>query len=70
MNRTVQDLVGVLNEAGFKTIEGADNVLAAIAAESDGSTERLCSGFRVFPDGTRCDKCADCNVLCPAPATR
>lgn len=58
--RTVQDLVGVLHAAGYKTIEGADNVLAAIAAESDGATERLCSGFRVFPDGTPCAGCSDC----------
>jgi hypothetical protein len=61
MNRPVQDLVRVLAEAGFTTIEGADNVLAAIAAESDGSTERLCSGFRVFPDGTHCAGCSDCD---------
>jgi hypothetical protein len=54
------DLEQLLQEAEFKTVSGADNVLEAIAQQSDGSTDRLCSGFRVFPDGTKCDGCPDC----------
>ena len=50
----------ILNDAGYRTINGADNVLAAIATESDGSTERRCSGYGVFPDGEKCEGCNDC----------
>lgn len=52
-------LVELLRANGYETVEGRDAVLAAIA--SDGSTEVLCSGYRVFPDGTKCDGCRDCN---------
>lgn len=54
------DLLGLLHADGYKTVEGRDAVLAAIAAESDGSSEALCSGYRVFPDGTKCNGCRDC----------
>ena len=50
----------VLHDAGYKTVSGADNVLAAIAAASDGSTEQRCSGYGVFPGGEKCGGCGDC----------
>jgi len=55
------ELLGLLHEGGYKTVEGRDAVLAAIAAESDGSSEVLCSGYRVLPDGTTCAGCRDCS---------
>lgn len=54
-------LVELLRANGYETVEGRDAVLAAIAAKSDGSTEVLCSGYRVFPDGRKCEGCRDCN---------
>ena len=62
MNDSVDLLVGVLNDAGYKTVEGATAVLAAIATESDGSTEVRCSGYGVFPDGQKCKGCGDCRT--------
>jgi hypothetical protein len=56
----LEDLLGLLHANGYKIVEGRDAVLAAIATESDGSTEVLCSGYRVFPDGTKCAGCRDC----------
>jgi hypothetical protein len=55
------ELTDLLHAHGYKTVEGADAVLKAIAAASDGSTQLLCSGYRVFPDGAKCPGCADCN---------
>jgi hypothetical protein len=52
--------LGLLHEAGYRTVEGFNTVRAAIASESDGSTEQLCSGYRVFPDGSKCGGCRDC----------
>jgi len=57
----VKDVATILNDAGYKTVTGADNVLAAIAEASDGSTEQLCSGYGIFPDGTKCAGCKDCH---------
>ncbi len=55
------DLVDLLRAVGYGVVEGRDAVLAAIAERSDGSTELLCSGYGVFPDGKRCGGCRDCN---------
>lgn len=62
-----QSLSEILRANGYKTVEGRDAVLAAIAAQSDGSSEVLCSGYRVFPDGTKCKGCRDC-MMPPAAA--
>ena len=56
----LEEIVGILENGGYTTVIGADAVLDAISSESDGSTEKRCSGWRVFPDGTRCDGCEDC----------
>lgn len=61
MNANSDELTDLLHANGYKTVEGRDAVLKAIAEASDGSTEMLCSGYRVFPDGTKCAGCADCN---------
>ena len=54
------DLTQVLKDAGYQVVEGKDAVLDAIKSVSDGSTGRLCSGYRVFPGGDKCDGCSNC----------
>jgi hypothetical protein len=54
------DVEKILNDAGYSTVSGAENVLAAIKKVSDGGTKPLCSGYRVFPDGQKCGGCNDC----------
>ena len=56
----MEDIVKILQDAGYKTVVGHTSVQDAIKSCSDGSTKRLCSGFKVFPDGTKCDGCKDC----------
>lgn len=54
-------LIEILNEAGFKTtLEGAEAVRAAILQEAGKDQTPLCSGFRVFPNGKKCEGCNDC----------
>jgi hypothetical protein len=54
------DIVEILNDAGYSTVIGADAVLKAIASEAGNSTEILCSGYGVFPNGDKCPGCKDC----------
>ena len=54
------DVLGILRESGYEVVEGADAVIAAIASTSNGSTKKLCSGYRVFPGGVKCHGCTDC----------
>lgn len=54
------DIVKFLNDAGFKTIEGKEAVLKAIKDIAGSPSTRLCSGYRVFPDGIKCPGCDDC----------
>jgi len=63
-NEQHKNIEQVLTDAGYKTMSGADNVLSAIAAVSDGKAKQLCSGYGVFPDGAKCGGCGDCR---PAP---
>jgi hypothetical protein len=56
----MSDITKLLSDNGFDVVEGYDRVMAAIQRESDGSTAPLCSGYRVFPDGTECKGCNDC----------
>jgi hypothetical protein len=55
----MNDLTNILNEAGFKTIEGKDAVLGVIKEISEPGPA-LCSGYGVFPGGDRCVGCKDC----------
>jgi hypothetical protein len=57
---TKENIVSILDNAGYKTITGYQNVLNAIKAVSDGIDEQYCSGHRIFPDGTICTGCPDC----------
>lgn len=54
------NLIKILNNAGFKTVEGYNEVNQAIINASNGKDEKLCSGYKVFPDGDICNGCRDC----------
>jgi hypothetical protein len=53
----------ILNDAGFKTVIGRDAVLDAIEKVADKNTKPLCSGYKVFPDGSECPGCPDCKKV-------
>lgn len=55
-------LVRILREAGHVVAEGKSDVLNLIHAVSGDDTQLLCSGFRVFPDGSKCKGCDDCKA--------
>jgi len=57
----MQDIIKILNNHGFKTIEGKESVLRAITEEAGPQSKPLCSGYRVFPDGRKCLGCSDCH---------
>jgi len=59
-DNSTDSLVGILKDAGYVVTEGAENVQRMIRVAADDSTERLCSGWGVFPDGTKCGGCKDC----------
>ena len=54
------EITEVLNKRGFETVEGKDAVLNMIKSASDGNMTPLCSGYKVFPDGRKCEGCKDC----------
>ena len=54
------DIVGILKDAGYAVVSGAENVERMIRVAADDSTEKRCSGWRVFPDGLRCEGCGEC----------
>ena len=56
------DIIKILNDAGFTTIEGMDLVLKAIKDIAEPPSTPLCSGYRVFPDGEKCPGCFDCGM--------
>jgi len=55
------DIIKILNDGGFSTVEGKDAVLKAIKESAGPPSEPLCSGFGVFPNGKKCDGCSDCD---------
>jgi len=55
-------LITLLADAGYEVVEGYENVKDMIQQKADNSPENLCSGYRVFPDGTKCNGCSDCKV--------
>jgi len=57
-------LTNILKDAGFEVTEGAGTVKKAIKDLANNScAEKLCSGWRVFPDGDKCQGCRDCEIL-------
>jgi len=59
--RDTRDVEKILQEAGYKTVSGAEAVKKAIADNVDKSLPLACSGHGVFPDGTKCKGCVDCS---------
>lgn len=56
----VGSVAEVLTDAGYTVVEGIEDTLSAIASVADGFTAKRCSGYGVFPDGTKCKGCDDC----------
>ena len=56
------DIEQILNDAEYQTVIGANAVLDAIKSVANPATSKKwrCSGYRVFPDGTKCEGCGDC----------
>lgn len=54
-------LVRALRDNGYAVADGIADVRNLIHAVSDDNEQPLCSGYGVFPDGTRCEGCADCS---------
>ena len=57
------DIVTILKQADYEVVEGGENVKKAILEAAGPSQGPLCSGWRIFPDGTRCQGCADCKKV-------
>jgi len=55
------DIVEILKDKGYKIVVGYNVVLKAIT--SDVKEERLCSGYGIFPNGTKCISCRDCQKI-------
>lgn len=53
-------LIDTMRDEGHIVAEGQVDVLRLIHAVSGDGERPLCSGFRVFPDGSPCMGCADC----------
>ena len=64
-----QDIVGILEDAGYVPVVGMENVQRMIRNAADDSTEKRCSGWCVFPDGTHCEGCGDCQPNKPLSGT-
>lgn len=50
----------ILKENGYDVISGYHEVKKVLNKYSD--IQKLCSGYRVFPDGSKCSGCKDCIV--------
>lgn len=55
------EIVKILEAEGYVTVVGAEQVQQMIRNVADGSAEKRCSGWRIFPDGTHCPGCGDCD---------
>ena len=60
MSVDTTDVEVLLNNLGYQTVSGADDVLALIESMRAGPDVMRCSGFGVFPDGLECLGCPDC----------
>ena len=56
----MSELIKLLADNGYKTVEGYENVKNMIKQKADGSEQPLCSGHGFFPDGKKCKGCSDC----------
>lgn len=62
---SLDPLVRALRDEGYAVADGIADMRNLMHAVSDDSTQPLCSGYRVFPDGTKCEGCADCSPNVP-----
>ena len=62
------DIIKVLEDGGFETVDGYDAVLNAIKIAAVPGKKPLCSGYGVFPNGRKCLGCDDCEK--PKPSLR
>jgi len=53
-------LTQLLAAEGYEVVEGYENVKNMIKQKASDGTEKLCSGYKVFPNGAKCNGCADC----------
>ena len=51
----------LLEKEGYTVVRGNAAVKAEIKRVAVVSSDKLCSGYKVFPDGKRCSGCIDCN---------
>ncbi len=58
---SLDPLVRALRDAGYSVAEGSADVRNLIHAASGDDVQPLCSGWRVFPGGKKCQGCADCS---------
>jgi len=49
----------ILKNNGYQIVEGTD-IFASIGEFEKDRSKWLCSGYRVFPDGSTCPGCTDC----------
>ena len=56
----MDELKNILIKEGYAVTEGRENVEKAIKQMANNDTKKLCSGFKVFPDGKKCSGCKDC----------
>lgn len=59
-NNNDTQLINILSLNGYNVVQGVDEVLSAINRCANDSTDLLCSGYGVFPDGSKCNGCKDC----------
>lgn len=57
----VEPIIEILKQSGYIVVEGKEAVENMIKSAENFSHERLCSGYRVFPGGDKCQGCSDCN---------
>ena len=56
----MKDLIKLLRKNGYTVSEGVKDTMFLMKAVSGDDETPRCSGFRVFPDGVKCNGCPDC----------
>ena len=56
----MKDIADILRSNGYNVVIGKTEVLRVISDLADTISDPQCSGYGVFPDGTRCKGCEDC----------
>ena len=57
----MENIAEILQEGGFEVVEGYEEVKRLIESQQHEEVHiDLCSGYGVFPDGSRCPGCPVC----------